>query len=36
MNMNKAMQFVLRGLLLTAMLFAVSAIAQDAHTIAAD
>jgi hypothetical protein len=32
MNMNKAMQFLLRGLLMTMMLFAVSAIAQDAHT----
>jgi hypothetical protein len=32
MNMNKAMQFLLRGLLMTAMLFAVSAVAQDAHT----
>jgi len=30
--MNKAMQFLLRGLLMTTMLFAVSAIAQDAHT----
>ena len=30
--MNKAMQFLLRGLLLTTMLFAVSAVAQDAHT----
>jgi hypothetical protein len=32
MNMNKAMQFLLRGLLMTTMLFAVSALAQDAHT----
>ncbi len=32
MNMNKAMQFLLRGLLMTTMLFAVSAVAQDAHT----
>jgi hypothetical protein len=32
MNMNKAMQFLLRGLLMTSMLFAVSAVAQDAHT----
>ena len=32
MNMNKAMQFLLRGLLMTTMLFAVSAMAQDAHT----
>jgi hypothetical protein len=31
MNMNKAMQFLLRGLLTTTMLFAVSAFAQDAH-----
>jgi len=30
--MNKAMQFLLRGLLMTTMLFAVSAVAQDAHT----
>jgi len=30
--MNKAMQFLLRGLLMTAMLFAVSAFAQDMHT----
>ena len=29
--MNKAMQFLLRGLLMTTMLFAVSAFAQDAH-----
>ena len=29
--MNKAMQFLLRGLLMTSMLFAVSAVAQDAH-----
>jgi len=32
MNMNKAMQFLLRGLLMMTMLFAVSAVAQDAHT----
>jgi hypothetical protein len=32
MNMNKAMQFLLRGLLMTTMLVAVSAVAQDAHT----
>ncbi len=32
MNMNKAMQFLLRGLLMTTMLFAVSAVAQDTHT----
>src|SRR5215471_9590660 len=32
MNMNKAMQFLLRGLLMTTMVFAVSAVAQDAHT----
>ena len=32
MNLNKAMQFLLRGLLMTTMLFAVSAVAQDAHT----
>ena len=31
MTMNKAMQFLLRGLLMTTMLFAVSAVAQDAH-----
>src|SRR5216684_1431373 len=31
MNMNKAMQFLLRGLLMTTMLFAVSAVAQDTH-----
>ena len=30
--MNKATQFLLRGLLMTTMLFAVSAVAQDAHT----
>lgn len=30
--MNKAMQFLLRALLMTTVLFAVSAIAQDAHT----
>src|ERR1700752_2167537 len=32
MNMNKAMKFLLRGLLMTTMLFAISAVAQDAHT----
>jgi hypothetical protein len=32
MNMNKATKFLLRGLLMTTMLFAVSAVAQDAHT----
>jgi hypothetical protein len=32
MNMNKAMHFLLRELLMTTMLFAVSAVAQDAHT----
>jgi hypothetical protein len=32
MNMNKAMHFLFRGLLMTTMLFAVSAVAQDAHT----
>ena len=32
MNMNKATQFLLRGLLAATMLFAVSAMAQDAHT----
>ena len=32
MNMNKAMQFLLRGMLMATMLFAVSAMAQDAHT----
>ncbi len=30
--MNKAMQFLLRALLMTGVLFAVSAVAQDAHT----
>jgi hypothetical protein len=30
--MNKATQFLLRGLLMMTMLFAVSAVAQDAHT----
>ena len=30
--MKKATQFLLRGLLMTTMLFAVSAVAQDAHT----
>jgi hypothetical protein len=30
--MNKAMQFFLRGLVMTTMLFAVSAVAQDMHT----
>ena len=29
--MNKAMQFLLRGLVMTTMLFAVSAVAQDMH-----
>ena len=32
MNMNKTMKFLLRGLLMTTTLFAVSAVAQDAHT----
>jgi hypothetical protein len=32
MNVNKTMQFLFRGLLMTAMMFAVSAVAQDAHT----
>jgi hypothetical protein len=32
MNMNKAMQFLLRGLVMATMLFAVSAVAQDMHT----
>jgi len=32
MNMNKAMQFALRGLVMATMLFAVSAVAQDMHT----
>jgi hypothetical protein len=32
MNMNKAMQFLLRCVLMATMLFAVSAMAQDAHT----
>ena len=32
MNLNKAMQLLLRGLLATTILFAVSAVAQDAHT----
>jgi hypothetical protein len=32
MNVNKAIQFLLRGLLATTILFAVSAVAQDAHT----
>jgi len=32
MNTNKAMQFLLRGLLMTTMMFAISAVAQDAHT----
>src|SRR3989449_7118227 len=32
MNVNKAMQFLFRGLLMTTMMFAVSAVAQDAHT----
>ena len=30
--MNKAMQFVLRGLVMATMMFAVSAVAQDMHT----
>jgi len=30
--MNKAMQFLLRGLMMATMLFAVSAMAQDMHT----
>ena len=32
MNMNKTIQFLLRGLLMTTMVFAISAVAQDAHT----
>lgn len=32
MNVNKAKQFLFRGLLMTTMMFAVSAVAQDAHT----
>ena len=32
MNMNKALKFLLRGLLMTTTLFAISAVAQDAHT----
>ena len=32
MNVNKAIQFLFRGLLMTTMVFAVSAVAQDAHT----
>ena len=32
MNMNKAMKFLLRELLMTTTLFAISAVAQDAHT----
>jgi hypothetical protein len=32
MNMNKAMQFALRGLVMAAMMFAISALAQDTHT----
>jgi len=32
MNMNKAMKFLLRGLLMTTTLFAISAVAQDAYT----
>jgi hypothetical protein len=32
MNMNKTIQFLFRGLLMTTMLSAVSAVAQDAHT----
>src|SRR5467141_3293814 len=31
MNVNKTMQFLLRWLLTTTMMFAVSAVAQDAH-----
>jgi hypothetical protein len=31
MNVNKTMQFLFRGLLMTTMMFAVSAVAQDAH-----
>lgn len=30
--MNKAMQFVLRGLVMATMMFAISAVAQDMHT----
>jgi hypothetical protein len=32
MQMNKAMQILLRALLMTGILFTVSAVAQDAHT----
>ena len=32
MNLNKAMQFLLRGMLMSTMLLAVPAMAQDAHT----
>jgi len=32
MNMNKAMQFALRGLVMAAMMSAISALAQDMHT----
>jgi len=32
MNMNKTMQFVLRGLVMATMMFAISAVAQDMHT----
>jgi hypothetical protein len=32
MNVNKTMQFLFRGLLMTTMMFAVSAVAQDAHS----
>ena len=32
MNVNKAMRFLFRALLMTTLMFAVSAIAQDAHT----
>src|SRR5512144_2983501 len=32
MNMNKAMQFLLRGLVMATMLFAVSSVAQDMHS----
>jgi hypothetical protein len=32
MNMNKAMQFALRGLVMATMMLAISAVAQDTHT----
>jgi len=32
MNVNKTMQFLFRGLLMTTLMFVVSAVAQDAHT----